>query len=141
MDTHTLPASAIRPRRLAAVVAADVVLGLLGITGGVGSLLAAGALPQPQGLGFLQPLAPVFPLVLIILGAFLLVTSVGLWHGWRWALTATLVFEIVHIVADIGFIADRSFAVDKLVGLALIVAILVYLTRPSVRAYFGRTGS
>ncbi len=140
MDTHPLPAPA-RPRGLGAVVAADVVLGLLGIAGGVGSLLAAGALPRPQGLGFLQPLAPVFPALLIVLGAFFLVTSVGLWRGQRWAWTATLVFETVHIVADVGFIADRSFALDKLVGLALIVAILVYLTRPRVRAYFGRTVS
>ncbi len=138
MDTLLAPA---RPRGLGAVVAADVALGLLGITGGVGSLLAAGDLPRPQGLGFLQPLAPVFPAVLVVLGAFFLVTSVGLWRGRRWAWTATLAFEIVHIVADIGFIADRSFALDKLVGLVVIVVILVYLTRPSVRAYFQRTVS
>ncbi len=141
MHTDTLPASAIRPRGLGAVVGVDVLLGVLGIVGGMSSLAAARALPPPQGLGLLQPLAPVFPVVLVVLGAFFLVSSVGLWRGQRWAWTATIAFEIVHIVADIGFIADRSFALDKLVGLVLIAAILLYLTRPSVRAYFGRSVS
>jgi hypothetical protein len=58
------------------------------------------------------------------------------WQGRRWAWTAAIAFEVVHIVADIGFVLDRSFALDKFVGLIVILAILSYLTRPAVRAYF-----
>jgi hypothetical protein len=120
---------------LLGVIAVHSSLGLLSIAGGIGSL-TSGGLSEPQGLGFLQVLAPVFPLVMISLGLFFLITSVGLWQGRRWAWTAAIAFEVVHIVADIGFVLDRSFALDKFVGLIVILAILSYLTRPAVRAYF-----
>lgn len=89
----------------------------------------------------MQPLAPVFPVVLIVIGSFLLLLSAGLWRGYGWAWTATISFELVHIVADIGFIAARSFAVDKIIGLAVILGLLTYLTRRNVRAYFGKARS
>lgn len=128
-----------RPRGIAVVIVVQILLGVLGIIGGIGSL-AAPHLARPQGLGFLQPLAAVFPIVLIVIGAFFLALSYGLWHGYRWAWTLTIVFEIVHIVADVGFVASRSFAIDKIIGLVVIISILIYLTRPQVRAYYGRRG-
>lgn len=127
---------AVRPRGLAVVVVLQVVAGLLSIVGGIGALLARN-LPQPLGLGFLQPLAPILPAIMIALGLFFLVISYGLWKGLAWAWTLAITFEIVHIIADIGFAASRSFAVDKIVGLLIILCILYYLTRPGVRAHFG----
>jgi hypothetical protein len=98
-------------------------------------------LPLPQGLGFLQILAPVLPIVMITLGIFFLILCYGLWRSYRWAWTLTIVFEIVHIIADIGFIASRSFAIDKMVGLVFILGTLYYLLRPNVRAYFGKVAT
>lgn len=129
-----------RPRGLAVVVVLEVLVGVLSIVGGIVSL-AAGHLAQPQGLGFLQPLAPVFPVVLIGIGVFFVAVSYGLWRGYGWAWTLSISFQIVHIVADIGFVAARSFTLDKIIGLAVILGILVYLTRPQVRAYFGKGGT
>lgn len=129
-----------RPRGLAVVVGLEVLLGVLGILGGVGSFSVTG-LPQPEGLGFLQSLAPVWPVVMIGLGTFLLATSFGLWHGDGWAWTLAIGFEIVHVVADVGFLTARSFALDKVVGLAIILGTLYYLTRPGVRAYFSQDES
>ncbi len=128
-----------RPRGIAVVVALQVLLGIFSIVGGIGSLSAPN-LAQPQGLGFLQALAPVFPLVLIVVGVFFLVVSYGLWRGYGWAWTLTIAFDIIHIVADIGFVVSRSFALDKVIGLAVILGMLFYLTRPRVRAYFGKGG-
>jgi uncharacterized membrane protein (DUF2068 family) len=128
-----------RPRGLMFVILVEGLLGLLSLVGGITSLSVHNALPQPQGLGFLQSLAPVLPDVMIALGVFFLILCVGLWQGYRWAWMATIIFEIVHIVADIGFIASRSFAVDKFIGLVIIVGTLYYLLRPTVRAYFYRS--
>ena len=47
-----------------------------------------------------------------------------LWKGDSWAWTANVVFILIHIVADIGFVASRSFAIDKVIGLAVIVSML-----------------
>ncbi len=76
-----------------------------------------------RGLGFLQVLAPVLPLVVIALGVFFLVVSWGLWKGLGWAWLLAIV-------------ASRSFSMDKLVGLVVILGILAYLSRPRIRAYF-----
>lgn len=129
-----------RPRGLILVIILEVLVGLLSVVGGVTSL-SLPDLPQPQGLGFLQFLSPVLPIVMILLGVFFFILSYGLWKGYGWSWTLSIVFEIVHIIADIGFIASRSFAVDKIVGLVFILGILYYLTRPGVRAYFGKGGS
>jgi hypothetical protein len=126
-----------RPRGLILVVILEVLVGLLSLLGGITALFLHN-LPQAQGLGFLQILAPVLPLVEISLGIFFLILSYGLWRGYRWAWMLTIIFEIVHIIADIGFIASRSFALDKIIGLALILATLYYLLRPNVRAYFSK---
>jgi hypothetical protein len=57
--------------------------------------------------------------------------------GWAW--TAAVALQLVHIVADVGFVASRSFAVDNFVGLVLVVSMLGYLSQPRVRAYFSRS--
>src|SRR5690348_3661603 len=125
-----------RPRGLLVI---SIVLALAGLLSLIGGLIpAAFSLnAEAQGLGFLQFLAPVLPIVLIVLGIFYLSLSYGLWKGYRWAWAANVAFILVHIVADIGFVASRSFAIDKIIGLAIIVAMLWYLLRPRVRAYFG----
>ena len=121
-----------------AVIAVNVVLGVLSLLAATTSLATGVPVPEPTGLGFLQPLAPVFPAVEIVLGTFFLVISYGLWCGHRWAWIANVAFECVHIVADIGFLASRAFSLDKIIGLVVILGVLAYLTRPRVRAWYAR---
>lgn len=128
-----------RPRGVLVVIAVNIVLGVLSIIAAVITLSTSTAVPSPKGLGFLQPLAPVFPAVEVFLGSFFLVVSYGLFTGRRWAWRANVAFELIHIVADIGFVASRSFAIDKVIGLAVIFGVLGYLTRPRVREYFNQT--
>lgn len=124
-----------RPPGLMVIIIIQVLAGLLSLIGGI--IPSVFSLPtHMQSLGFLQFLAPVLPTVLIILGVFYLSLCYGLWKGYGWAWSAEVVFILVHIVADVGFVASRSFAVDKLVGLVIILTILWYLLRPSVRVYF-----
>jgi hypothetical protein len=126
-----------RPRGLIVI---SIVLGLAGILSLIGGIVpsAFSLSSQTINLGFLQFLAPVLPIVLIVLGVFYLSLSYGLWKGYHWAWAANVVFILIHIVADIGFIASRSFAIDKVVGLAIIVSMLGYLLLPRVRAYFSK---
>ncbi|HLG65022.1 MAG TPA: hypothetical protein VKY19_24005 [Ktedonosporobacter sp.] len=125
-----------RPRGLIIVIIIQVLTGLLSFVGGVTATFLFSHLPPPQGLGFLQILAPVFPMVMTFLGIFFFITSYALWKGYKWGWTATIVFNIIHIVVDFGFIAARSFSADKIVGLVFIVGTLLYLFLPGVRAYF-----
>ena len=126
-----------RPRGLIVI---SIVLSLAGILSLIGGIIpsAFSLSSQTINLGFLQFLAPVLPIILIVLGVFYLGLSYGLWKGYRWAWAANVVFILIHIVADIGFVASRSFAIDKVVGLAIIVSMLGYLLLPRVRAYFGK---
>jgi hypothetical protein len=135
-----LPGAGQRSAGLGVVASIQGLFGGLGLIGGLGAL-GASTLAVPHGLGFLDLLAPAFPLVLIVLGVVMLALSVGLWRGYRWAWLGTLAFELFHIVADVGFVLDRSFALDKAIGLVVIVGMLIYLTRADVRAYFGRRGA
>jgi len=126
-----------RPYGLIVIIIVQVLAGLLSLIGGiVPSVFSLSS--QAQGLGFLQFLAPVLPTVLIVLGVFYLSLSYGLWKGYGWVWATEIVFILVHIVADIGFVASRSFAIDKLIGLVIILLILCYLLLPGVRAYFGK---
>lgn len=126
-----------RPRGLIIIIIVLSLAGILSLIGGiVPSVFSLSS--QTLNLGFLQFLAPVLPIVLIVLGIFYLGLSYGLWKGYSWAWAANVVFILIHIVADIGFVASRSFAIDKVVGLAIIVSMLGYLLLPQVRAYFGK---
>ncbi|HLH73476.1 MAG TPA: hypothetical protein VKX96_09340 [Chloroflexota bacterium] len=125
-----------RPRGLIVVVVVHCLAGFLSLVGGVVPS-AFSLTAQTEGLGFLQFLAPILPTVLIVLGLFYLVLAYGLWNGFRWAWVAEVTFILAHVVADIGFVAARTFALDKLIGLAVILAILGYLQIPPVRTYFG----
>jgi hypothetical protein len=126
-----------QPKGLMVIIFFQVLAGLLSLIGGIiPSVFSMSA--QTQNLGFLQFLAPFLSIVLIVLGIFYLGLSFGLWKGYRWAWTASVVFILVHSVADIGFVASRSFAIDKFVGLVIIGLMLRYLFLPGVRAYFGK---
>lgn len=112
-------------------------IGGLSLIGGLGAL-AGGTAFAPTGLGFLQVLAPVLPVAMIGIGAVQLAMAIGLVRGLKWAWTLAVAFEVVHTLADVGFVMDRSFAVDKFVGLIIILGSLAYLLRQGVRDYFSR---
>jgi uncharacterized membrane protein (DUF2068 family) len=117
------------------IVAINLIMGTLSLLGGLNSV-GTGWGPGAASLGFLQFLAPVLAQAMIVIGTLQLVLGYGLWRGLAWAWTLAVAFEVVHTVADIGFIADRTFAIDKFVGMTIILGSLAYLLRPSARAYF-----
>jgi hypothetical protein len=106
-DAHQTQIQPLRPRGVGVVAAIDGIMGGLSVLGGLGAVATGWApVAGPTGLGFLQGLAPELPALLLGIGTILLVQGYGLWRGLAWAWTLAVVYETIHIVADIGFIAD-----------------------------------
>lgn len=76
--------------------------------------------------------------ILLILGILYLAVAVGFLGGRGWAWTLGLIGYIVGIVIDIVEIAFGSYT--SAVGLIIGIIIIYYLTRPHVKAFFGKGG-
>lgn len=68
--------------------------------------------------------------LLIILGLLSFIFAWGIWKGKGWAWTLTLIFTILGLIG-----ALVSF---NIISLLIDVIILYYLTRPQVKAFFGK---
>lgn len=60
----------------------------------------------------------------------------GLWEGKRWAWTITLILSGIGIILGIASIAFRN--IGAVFQIIINVAILYYLYRPNVRAFYGK---
>ncbi len=82
--------------------------------------------------GFLGIIAIIAAIVLLILGFISFLLAYGLWTGKGWAWTLTFVFSIIGIL--LGLISLPSGIITILIN----ALILYYLTRPHVKAFFGK---
>ena len=69
-----------RPRGLIVIILVQILVGLLSLIGGIIPSVFS-LTSQAQSLGFLQFLAPILPIVLIVLGVFYLSLSYGFMEG------------------------------------------------------------
>ena len=77
--------------------------------------------------------------VLIIFGIIALIMAKGLWDGKGWAWTITLILNIIGLIFGIiSLIFTRSGG--GIIPLLINVIIIYYLTRPHVKAFFGKGG-
>jgi uncharacterized membrane protein (DUF2068 family) len=115
--------SAPRPKRLLGIA----LLALLMFAVGGIWLLAAVALPLVG-----TPLAPWY--ILLGAAAYFMIVGWGLWGARRWAYLAALLMCVV-----LGFYQLRAALLpgqNVLAPLLVLLAIFIYLVRPSVRAVF-----
>ena len=112
------------------------ILAILEVLGGLALLLGGAAITALGGLVGLG-LGAAFGGILIIFGLLSFVVAFGLWTGKEWAWLVALIlsglgalFDLVSIVIGLGYGSILSLLID--------VAIIYYLTRPHVRAYFGK---
>lgn len=76
--------------------------------------------------------------ILLILGFLYLAVAIGFLGGRGWAWTLGMVGYIIGIVIDIVQIAFGSYT--SAAGLIIGIIIVYYLTRPHVKAFFGKGG-
>ncbi len=143
-----------KPRRPTGVT----ILGVLAILGGLflllggAVLIGVGTLASSQiatgvanagysGLssldtGTIATIVTVLGVVLLILGILYLAYGIGFFSGKGWAWTLGMIGTILGIILNIVQIALGSFT--SVGGLIIGLIIVYYLTRPHVKAYFGK---
>lgn len=77
--------------------------------------------------------------VFFVLGILYLAVAVGFLGGRGWSWTLGLIVSIINIVWSIIQIAFGSYS--SAFGLVVGIIILYYLTRPHVKAFFGKGGA
>lgn len=89
----------------------------------------------PRALtGLLAIIAMVVSVIAVIFGLIYLLLAWGLWSGKGWAWTITLILTILSLLGSL-ITAASGFGI---VSLIINVLILYYLTRPHVKAFFGK---
>jgi hypothetical protein len=127
-----------RPLGVTILSILEIISGLFEL--GVGGLLliAAGFVGgmMPEGVsgfgGILAGILTAIGIVFIILGLFAFLITYGLWTGKGWAWALSLIFSIIGIILSILSLPTG------IIGLIIEILILYYLTRPHVKAFFGR---
>jgi hypothetical protein len=72
----------------------------------------------------------------IVIGLIWLGLAWGLWTGKGWAWIVTVIIAIISIIFNIfGAVTGH---VEQIISLIIAAVMLYYLTRPNVKAYFGR---
>jgi hypothetical protein len=134
------------------------ILGILAILGGLALLFAGailigvGTLASAQvanaiknagytGLGNIDAsTVAVFAIglgaLILILGILYFAVGVGFFGGRGWAWTLGIIVSIISIVTDIIQIALGAYS--NILGVIIGLLIIYYLTRPHVKAYFGK---
>jgi hypothetical protein len=123
-----------RPTGVTILGILSILAGLGGITVGAGVLALSGlaASAYPGGAAF----AAVIGAILLIIGLLELVYGIGFFGGKGWAWTLAMIGSVLQIIFGIVSIAFGS--VGSVFGLIISILILYYLTRPHVKAYFGK---
>ena len=84
--------------------------------------------------GFFAEIGLIVGGIAAIIGIVYLLLAWGLWTGQGWAWTITLILTILSLIGSI----IALIAVVGIVPLIIDILILYYLTRPHVKAFFGK---
>jgi hypothetical protein len=127
-----------RPRGIVIIAILMIISGIISVIIGLSSLVFGLAL---SGISELE--LPGFAAIFIGVGAFTLalgiatlIVSWGLLKGKGWAWLLTVIIAIISIIGSIVSIASGS--IWHIILLIIYGAIVYYMFRPDVKAYFGR---
>jgi len=116
------------------------ILAILQAIGGILLFIAAAAMqfiaaliPQLElsSSPFLQLFVVVGGVIFAIMGIVALILAYGFWTGKSWAWWLAIILQALGILSNIAYLPYG------IVGIAIGVIIIYYLTRPHVREFFG----
>lgn len=84
--------------------------------------------------GLFAAIAMIISVVAVIFGLIYLFLAWGLWSGKSWAWTITLILTILSLLGSLITVGSGV----GIVSLIINALILYYLTRPHVKAFFGK---
>ena len=128
----------IRPSGVTILAVLEALGGLVWLLAGAGMMMV-GALMPLFGVGlpmFLGAIAGLMSLVFLILGIIAFVLAYGLFTGKGWAWLWSLVFAVIGVILAL-FEAMSSLG-SGILPIIIYLVIIYYLTRPHVKAYFGK---
>jgi len=125
-----------RPTGIRVLTALEVLAGVAYLLSAAAPLVVGSMIPLTALPTLLSSLASAFGFVLLILALVSFLLAYGLFTGKGWAWFWSLVFAVVGIlVALVEAINSLSSAITPIV---LHLIVIYYLTRPYVKAFFGK---
>jgi len=113
-------------------------LGLLGLGGllmaGAGFIGLAAITEIPELAGVITGILVAVGAFMLLLGIISLVVAWGLWTGQGWAWIVCLILTIISLILSI----PGALAGVGIIGIIIDIVIIYYLTRPHVKAFFGK---
>jgi hypothetical protein len=129
--------SCVRPIGITLLAVLHVIQAVILFLGGIG-LIALGAFIRRGLFGlprFLNGVAYLIGVVVLIIGLLYLGLAWGLWTGKGWAWILSLILTALGLIGSLISLVRGGFGM--VVVLILDAAILYYLFRPTVRVFFG----
>jgi len=117
-----------------AVLAIIEALGCFGMAALVGALFAMIEASVPEASGMFAGIGLIVTAIAAIVGLIYLLIAWGLWTGQGWAWIVTLIFTILGLIGSV----IALIAIVGIVPLVINILMLYYLTRPHVKAFFGK---
>jgi len=109
-------------------------LGAFGSAALVGTIFAMIESTVPEATGMFAGIGLIVAAIAAIVGLIYLLIAWGLWTGQGWAWTVSLIFTILGLIGSV----IALIAIVGIVPLIIYIIILYYLTRPHVKAFFGK---
>lgn len=126
-----------RPTGVTILAALQAIGGLLFLLGGAGMMMIGAIMPMGGiAMPFLGALAGAVGGIFLVLGIISLVIALGLFTGKGWAWICSLIFAVIGII--IALLQAVGSLGSAILPIIIYLIIIYYLTRPHVRAFFGK---
>jgi len=126
-----------RPTGVTILAVLEILSGLFMLLAGLAFGILGAAFMGGEGMmGVLGPFMGAVGLLFVVLGLVAFVLAYGLWKGLGWAWTIALILAVIGIIAGLVSLLTGGF--QNVLTLIIQLIIVYYLTRPHVKAFFGK---
>ncbi len=98
-------------------------------------IIAKMKLPMAITASMVKSVITVGSILGIVGGIIAIIVAIGLWFGMNWAWWIFVVFSVITLISSIINVVMQH-RLDPVIILVIEIIVLIYITRPHVRAYF-----